>query len=155
MILNTEIYFYVYKSLKLNQHLTYYILKVFSFQHQSQHLRSSYILSSTMYPCISYQTLPVKFSIFPVFCVCVCLLFRAAPTECGVPRLGVEWELQLQAYTKAAVTQDPSRVSNLHHSSWQYQILNPLSEARDQTLIMGTNQIHFCCATTRIPLSVL
>ena len=27
-----------------------------------------------------------------------------------------------------------SRVCDLHHSSWQYQILNPLSEARDQTL---------------------
>ena len=28
---------------------------------------------------------------------------------------------------------DPSRVCNLHHSSWQRQILNPLSKARDQT----------------------
>ena len=30
-------------------------------------------------------------------------------------------------------TQDPSRVCNLHHSSRQRQILNPLSKARDQT----------------------
>ena len=31
-------------------------------------------------------------------------------------------------------TWDPSRVCNLHHSSWQEcQILNPLSKARDQT----------------------
>ena len=28
---------------------------------------------------------------------------------------------------------DPSRVCDLHHSSQQHQILNPLSEARDQT----------------------
>ena len=31
---------------------------------------------------------------------------------------------------------DPSHVSNLHHSSGQRQILNPLSEARDWTLIL-------------------
>ena len=29
--------------------------------------------------------------------------------------------------------QDPSRVCDLHHSSWQCQILNPLSEVRDRT----------------------
>ena len=47
-----------------------------------------------------------------------------------LPRLGVEWELQLPAYAIATAMQDPSHVCNLHHSSWQYQILNPLSEAR-------------------------
>ena len=50
-----------------------------------------------------------------------------------VPRLGVHLELQLLAYTTATATLDPSHVYNLHHSSWQRQILNPLSEARDQT----------------------
>ena len=33
-------------------------------------------------------------------------------------------------------TQDPSHVCNLHHSSQQRQILNSLSEARDQTRIL-------------------
>ena len=37
-----------------------------------------------------------------------------------VPRLGVESELQLLAYTTA--TQDPSCVGNLHHGSWQHWI---------------------------------
>ena len=41
-----------------------------------------------------------------------------------VPRLGVELELQLPAYTTATATQDLSHVCNLYHSSWQYQILN-------------------------------
>ena len=48
-----------------------------------------------------------------------------------VPRLGVESELQLPAYTTATATPEPSRVFDLHHGSRQRQILNPLSKARD------------------------
>ena len=55
------------------------------------------------------------------------------PQHREVPRLGVESELELPAYTTAMATPDPSRVCDLHHSSRQHQILNPLSEARDQT----------------------
>ena len=53
-----------------------------------------------------------------------------------VPRLGVKWELQLLAYTTATETWDPSHVCDLHHSSQQCQIPNPLKEARDQTCIL-------------------
>ena len=42
-----------------------------------------------------------------------------------VPRLGVELELQPPAYTTGTATQDLSHVCDLHHSSWQHQILNP------------------------------
>ena len=49
-----------------------------------------------------------------------------------VPRLGVELELQPLTYARATATWDPSRVCDLHHRSRQHQILNPLSEARDQ-----------------------
>ena len=42
-----------------------------------------------------------------------------------VPRLGVESELQLPAYTTTSATPDLSRVSDLHHSSRQHHILNP------------------------------
>ena len=39
---------------------------------------------------------------------------------------------------------DLSHICDLHHSSWQYQLLNPLNEAKDQTCnFMDTNQIHF------------
>ena len=48
-----------------------------------------------------------------------------------VPGLGTESELQLMAYSTATATRDPSHVCSLHQSSWQCQILNPLSEARD------------------------
>ena len=52
-----------------------------------------------------------------------------------VPRLGVKSELQLPAYTTATATPDLSSVCNLHHSSWQSQILNLLNEARGRTLL--------------------
>ena len=65
-----------------------------------------------------------------------------------VPRLGVDWELQLPAYATATATRDLSRVCNLHHSSWQRRILNPLSKARDWTSILkDTTQVRFCWAT--------
>ena len=57
--------------------------------------------------------------------------FRATLWHMEVPRLGFESELQLLSYTTATATQDLSLVFDLQHSLlWQYQILNPLSEAR-------------------------
>ena len=50
------------------------------------------------------------------------------------PRLGVKLELQLLVYSTAMATQDPSSICDLYHSSWHLRILNPLSEARNQTL---------------------
>ena len=62
-----------------------------------------------------------------------------------VPRLGVKSELQLPAYTTATVTWDPSRICNLHLSSQQPWILNPLSEARGGTcVLMDASQMRFC-----------
>ena len=51
-----------------------------------------------------------------------------------VSRLGVESELP--AYARATATWDLSWIYNLHHSSWQRWILNPLSEARDRTCVL-------------------
>ena len=53
-----------------------------------------------------------------------------------IPRLGVELELQLPAYTTATATLDLSCICDLLHSSWQHQIPNPQSEARDRTHIL-------------------
>ena len=41
-----------------------------------------------------------------------------------IPKLGVESELQLQAYTAATATWDPGGICDLHHSSRQRWILN-------------------------------
>ena len=54
------------------------------------------------------------------------------PWHTEVPRLGVQLELHLLAYTTATTRQDLSHICNLHHSS-QHQILNPLRKARDRT----------------------
>ena len=53
------------------------------------------------------------------------------PQHMEVPRLGVELELQLMAYTTATATQNLSHVCNLHHSSQQRRILNAVTKARD------------------------
>ena len=65
-------------------------------------------------------------------------------------RLGVKSELQLPAYTTA--TSDPNHICDLHHNSWQFQIFNPLSEARDRIRhLMVLSWIHFLCTTMGNP----
>ena len=47
-----------------------------------------------------------------------------------------------EAYTTATATPDSSHISKLHHSLQQHQIINPLSEARDQShILMDTSQV--------------
>ena len=71
------------------------------------------------------------------------------------PGRRVESELQLLAYATATATPDLSHIWDLHHSSGQCQILNPLSDARDQTcILMDTSWICFCSATMGIPFSL-
>ena len=61
------------------------------------------------------------------------------------PSLGVELELQLPAYATATAMWDPSHVFDLYHSSLQRQILNPLSQARDEIrVLMDTSWIRYC-----------
>ena len=65
---------------------------------------------------------------FFFFAICF-LLFMATIAAYDIPGLG--------AYTTATAMQDPSCACNLHHSSQQCQILNPLSKARDPTATSG------------------
>ena len=81
--------------------------------------------------CWVTQELPFQYFIF-VFC----LFFRATLCHSEVSRLGGRSELQLPVYTTGAAMWDLSHTCNLHHSSWQCWILNPLSKARDQTRIL-------------------
>ena len=68
-------------------------------------------------------------------CVCVC---RGGlhPWHMEVPRLGVQLELQLLAYTTATAMPALSRICNSHHSLWQHRILNPLRGTRGRTSIL-------------------
>ena len=58
------------------------------------------------------------------------------PPRMEVPSLGVTSELQLPAYATATAAWDLSCIYDLHHSSRQCRILNPLGEARDRTCII-------------------
>ena len=60
-----------------------------------------------------------------------------------VPRLGVEWELQLQTCAIAMALPDPSRICDLCRILWQGGILNPLIEDRDQTCILKDTNVGF------------
>ena len=79
------------------------------------------------------------------FCLFVCFVILGPhPRHMEVPRLGDESELQLPAYTTATKMSDLSHICDLHHSSRQHWILNPLSEARDQTFVrMDAGRIRF------------
>ena len=67
-----------------------------------------------------------------------------------VSRLGDESEPQPPAFATAIPYL--SCVCDLHHSTQQLRILNPLREARDPTCnLMVSSWIHFCCATMGTP----
>ena len=68
-----------------------------------------------------------------------------------VPRLGVKSEKQLPAY--ATATPDLNCICDLHHSSQQHQIVNPLSMARGWThVLMDTSRVDYHWATMGTPL---
>ena len=68
------------------------------------------------------------------------------------PRWGFKLELQLLGYTTATAMLDLSRVWDVHCSSLQCQILDPLSKVRDQTCILvDTSWVCYCCVTTETP----
>ena len=90
------------------------------------------------------------FCFFSLFCP-----FRATPAHMEVPRLGVEWELQPLAYTTATATPDLSLICNLHHSSQQCWILNPLIRARDPNLHPQWILVGFITAEPQWELCIL
>ena len=67
----------------------------------------------------------ILFFLFFFFC-----FFGPHLQHIDVPRLGVELELQLPATATATTTRDLSHICDLHHSSWQHQILNPEQRPR-------------------------
>ena len=78
----------------------------------------------------------VHFGLFVLFCLLLFVSLGPHLWHKEVPRLGVQSELQFLAYTTATAMPALSHICNLHHSSWQRQILNPLSEVRDQSCIL-------------------
>ena len=84
-----------------------------------------------------YITLAIAFFLFLSFF----LSFGLHPWQMEIPRLGVKLDLQLPA--TAIATLDLSCIYDLHHSSRQRWIFNPLSEARDRTCVLkDTSRVH-------------
>ena len=74
--------------------------------------------------------------------VCFLSFLGLHPWYMEVPSLGIQVELLASITTIATATW--SHICNLHHSSRQRQILNPLREARDGTCILvDASQICF------------
>ena len=69
-----------------------------------------------MYQKLAAQELILKMSTFFFFFFFFFLGLH--PRHMEVCRLGVELEVQWSVYTTAIAMQDPSRVYDLHHSSW-------------------------------------
>ena len=83
---------------------------------------------------------------FVVVAVVIAVVFLGLNLQhMEVPRLGVKLDPQPPACTTATATLDASLSCNLHHSSQQHRMLNPLREARDQThVLMNPSQVHYC-----------
>ena len=98
------------------------------------------------------QTLLFKTVLF----IYLFLLFRAAPVAYVGSQARGLIRATAASLCHSTATPDPSHIYELHHSSCQHWILNPLNKARDQTLnVMVPNQICFCCATMDTPKTVL
>ena len=72
----------------------------------------------------------IYFILFLVFC-----LFRASSVAYGGSQTRGRIGAVASSPHHTTAVQDPSCICNLHHSSKQCQILNPLSGARDQTWV--------------------
>ena len=85
-----------------------------------------------------YSKLYIEFYIFFKF------YFRATPMAYGSSQARVPVGAVAATLCIATATTDLNLVCDLHHSSWQCQILNPLSKAREQThVLMDPSQVHY------------
>ena len=92
------------------------------------------------------------FSMFLFYFIYLFCFFRATLSAYGSSQARVKSELQLPACATAIATWYLSHICNLHHSSWQHQISDLLSKAREQTcILMDASLISFCCATMGTP----
>ena len=95
------------------------------------------------YTCSKQVQIYIK-AIFQIFFFFFFFCFLGpCPWHMEVPRLGIKSELQLPAYATTIATWDLCRICDLHHSSQQCWILNPLSKTRDRIRILkDPSQLH-------------
>ena len=144
-LLRVSSIFYTFSTALLITHLCTLTLLNSSLFHRGHWSTGPHPLVCLVSPCTSLLG-HIKSFFFSFFFLSFVLL-ESHPRHMEVPRLGVQMELQLSAYTTATAMPDLSHVCDLHHSSQQHRILNPLSEARDRTRnLMVPSWIHFSCA---------
>ena len=84
-----------------------------------------------------------------VFLFCFVLLFRDALEAHGSSQARGQIGATPAGLCHSHSNTGSSCICDLHRSSWQHWIPDPLSEARDQTcILMDISWIHLCCATT-------
>ena len=115
-------------------------------------LNFHFTLSKLIYKCDIFRQYPWLQRQHWIF-VLLCLFFRAAPlayrSSWARGRIRAAIASLHHSHSK---TQDPSRICDLHHSSWQGRILNPLNKTRDRTCnLMVPSRVRFHCATTGKP----
>ena len=89
----------------------------------------------------------IFFFLFLVFC-----LFKAAPMAHGGSQVRGPFRATAPGQYHSHSNTGSEHVCKLHHSSWQCQILNPLSKARDWICkLMDPSRIRFHSATTGKP----
>ena len=89
--------------------------------------------------------------LFPLYSFAF-FFFRATPAAYGSSQARGRIRATAAGLHIATATGDPSHNLDLHHSSPQHWILNPLSKARDRThILLDTSWIHFHCATMGTP----
>ena len=78
------------------------------------------------------------------------------PWHMEVPRLGLNLSCSCSACATTTAALHLSRVCNLHHSSWQRLMLNPLVEARNRTCILtNTSRVCYHWAMVGTPTPIL
>ena len=124
------------------QMIAYYIyiscfsLNIFYRKFQSHTKKTTHSNGYIIFHCIDF-----------IYLFIFCFFFRATPKAYG--SFQTRGQIRATAACLHHITiQDPSHVCNLHHSSQQRQILNPLREARDQTHnLLVPSLISFHCTT--------
>ena len=101
--------------------------------------------------CAPLHTLSISCFIV-VYCIVFFVFLGPHPQRMEVPRLGGQSELQQPAYTTTTAMRNPNHICDLHHSSWQHWIFNPLSKAGDWIhILMNTSRVCYHWATTGSP----
>ena len=127
-----------------------------AFKRTLTNFQASFPDSYSLYTMLVKTQITIIKSFFPLSLFIYFGLSRATPTAYGGSQARGRNGAVAASLCTVTATWDPSCVCNLHHSSQQYHILNPLREARKWTcILMDASQVCLCWATTETPFFAL